>query len=53
MLKHLGLATAAAVQAGQPVPMGETGQRLYRSWSSQGAGTLDFSSIIKLVKQCA
>ncbi|PKM29205.1 MAG: 3-hydroxyisobutyrate dehydrogenase [Gammaproteobacteria bacterium HGW-Gammaproteobacteria-11] len=48
MLKDLGLATTAAQQAGQPVPMGALAQQLYQTFSRQGNGHLDFSAIIKL-----
>lgn len=50
MLKDLGLAADAARQARQPVPMGAMAQQLYQLWSSRGAGGLDFSSIINLLK---
>lgn len=53
MLKDLGLATDAAKQAKQSVAMGGTAQQLYQLWSSQGAGALDFSSIINLLKKPA
>ncbi len=51
MLKDLGLATDAAKQARQSVVMGATAQQLYQLLSSQGAGGLDFSSIINLLKK--
>jgi 3-hydroxyisobutyrate dehydrogenase len=51
MLKDLGLATDAAKQARQPVPMGAVAQQLYQLWSSRGAGGQDFSSIINLLKK--
>ena len=51
MLKDLGLATDAAKQARQSVVMGATAQQLYQLLSSQGAGGLDFSAIINLLKQ--
>jgi 3-hydroxyisobutyrate dehydrogenase len=50
MLKDLGLATDAAKQAKQSVPMGAMAQQLYQLWSSRGAGGQDFSSIINLLK---
>jgi 3-hydroxyisobutyrate dehydrogenase len=49
MLKDLGLATDAAKLAKQPVAMGALAQQLYQLWSSQGAGTQDFSAIINLL----
>ena len=51
MLKDLGLAADAAKQARQPVAMGSLAQQLYQLWSLQGAGALDFSSIINLLKK--
>lgn len=51
MLKDLGLATEAARRAGQPVAMGATAQQLYQLLSSQGAGSLDFSAVIKLLQK--
>jgi 3-hydroxyisobutyrate dehydrogenase len=51
MLKDLALATDAARQAKQPVVMGAAAHQLFQLWSSQGAGGLDFSSIINLVNR--
>jgi 3-hydroxyisobutyrate dehydrogenase len=48
MLKDLGLASDAAKQAKQPLPMGALAQQLYQLQSKQGAGALDFSAIINL-----
>lgn len=53
MLKDLGLATEAARQARQPVPLGAAAQQLYQTFSLQGNGGLDFSAIIKLFRQDA
>jgi 3-hydroxyisobutyrate dehydrogenase len=50
MLKDLGLATDAARQIRQPLPMGALAQQLYQVWSQRGAGQLDFSSIIQLLR---
>ncbi len=50
MLKDLGLATEAAKQVKQPVLLGALAQQLYQLASQQGAGALDFSSIIKLYR---
>lgn len=47
MLKDLGLATEAAKQARQPVPLGALAQQLYQGFSIEGGGRLDFSAIIK------
>jgi 3-hydroxyisobutyrate dehydrogenase len=51
MLKDLGLATDAAKQARQPVAMGAVAHQMYQLWSSRGAGSKDFSSIIDLLKK--
>jgi 3-hydroxyisobutyrate dehydrogenase len=48
MLKDLGLASDAAKQAKQPLPMGALAQQLYQLQSKQGGGDLDFSAIINL-----
>ena len=50
MLKDLTLATDAAKQSKQPVMLGALAQQLYQTLSAQGAGALDFSSIINLYK---
>lgn len=50
MLKDLGLATTAAQQAGQQLPLGAVAQQLYQTWSEQGHGALDFSSIIQMLQ---
>jgi 3-hydroxyisobutyrate dehydrogenase len=49
MLKDLGLATEAAKLSKQPVPLGGLAEQIYRTFSSQGHGGLDFSAIIKLL----
>ncbi|MCZ2498008.1 3-hydroxyisobutyrate dehydrogenase [Xylophilus sp. Kf1] len=51
MLKDLGLATEAAGAAGVPVAMGTLAQQLYRRFSAQGHGGLDFSAIIRQVQE--
>lgn len=51
MLKDLGLAAEAARQCHQPLPMGALAQQLYQVWSTQGKGTLDFSSIVQMVNR--
>lgn len=53
MLKDLGLAADAANQAKQPVVMGAMAQQLYQMLSAQGAGTQDFSAIVKLYKKAS
>ncbi|WP_126943409.1 3-hydroxyisobutyrate dehydrogenase [Xanthomonas sp. BRIP62418] len=49
MLKDLGLVAESAVQAGVSIPLGELARNLYAMNSQAGNGTLDFSSVIKLV----
>ncbi|HVC02340.1 MAG TPA: 3-hydroxyisobutyrate dehydrogenase [Steroidobacteraceae bacterium] len=51
MLKDLGLATDAAKQARQPVVLGAAAEQLYRMFSAQGHGALDFSAIIRLYRK--
>jgi len=51
MLKDLGIATDAAKQTNQSVPMGAMAQQIYQIFSSQGAGGLDFSAIIDLANK--
>ncbi|CAG4909651.1 3-hydroxyisobutyrate dehydrogenase [Paraburkholderia saeva] len=51
MLKDLGLATDAAKFARQPVYLGALAQQLYQTMSTQGAGRLDFSAVIKLYRK--
>ncbi len=48
MLKDLGLAIDAARQSRQPVVLGAAAEQMYRLFSAQGSGALDFSAIIKL-----
>ena len=48
MLKDMGLALDAAARAKQPVMMASLVKQLYQTWSAQGAGMKDFSSIIQL-----
>ncbi|MCC8397169.1 3-hydroxyisobutyrate dehydrogenase [Paraburkholderia sp. MMS20-SJTR3] len=50
MLKDLGLATDAARSVRQPVYLGALAQQLYQTMSSNGAGRLDFSAVIKLYR---
>jgi 3-hydroxyisobutyrate dehydrogenase len=49
MLKDLGLAAEAALAARAAVPLGELARNLYSLHSQGGAGSLDFSSILKLI----
>ncbi|WP_459715723.1 3-hydroxyisobutyrate dehydrogenase [Paraburkholderia sp. 2C] len=51
MLKDLGLATDAAKLARQPVFLGALAQQLYQAMSTNGAGKLDFSSVIRLYRR--
>jgi 3-hydroxyisobutyrate dehydrogenase len=51
MLKDLGLATDAAKLARQPVFLGALAQQLYQSMSTNGAGKLDFSAVIRLYRR--
>ncbi|APA88712.1 3-hydroxyisobutyrate dehydrogenase [Paraburkholderia sprentiae WSM5005] len=50
MLKDLGLATDAARSVRQPVYLGALAQQLYQTMSTNGAGRLDFSAVIKLYR---
>ncbi len=50
MLKDLGLATEAALATRSSVPLGELTRNLYSLHSASGAGTLDFSSILQLLR---
>ena len=50
MLKDLGLATEAAKLAKQPVPLGSLAQQIYQTFSMQGNGNLDFSSVINFIR---
>lgn len=49
MLKDLGLAAEAAMGVGASIPLGELARNLYAMNSRAGNGTLDFSSVVKLV----
>ncbi|CAM3854737.1 3-hydroxyisobutyrate dehydrogenase [Castellaniella denitrificans] len=51
MLKDLGLAAEASMQARATTPLGELARNLYALHSAQGHGKLDFSSILKLYHQ--
>lgn len=53
MLKDLGLAADAAKQARQPVVLGAAAEQLYRMFSAQGSGALDFSAIIGMFRRPA
>ncbi len=48
MVKDLGLATESALATLSPTPLGSMARELYRMHSKNGAGKLDFSSILKL-----
>ncbi|WP_105531042.1 3-hydroxyisobutyrate dehydrogenase [Solimicrobium silvestre] len=49
MLKDLGLAAEAALTARASIPLGELARNLYSLHSQGGSGSLDFSSILKLI----
>jgi 3-hydroxyisobutyrate dehydrogenase len=51
MLKDLGLAAEAALAARASIPLGELARNLYSLHSASGAGLLDFSSILCLVRR--
>lgn len=51
MLKDLGLASEAAISTGSVIALGELARNLFAMHSAHGNGHLDFSSIVKLVKQ--
>ncbi|MFC0401006.1 3-hydroxyisobutyrate dehydrogenase [Paraburkholderia rhizosphaerae] len=53
MLKDIGLATDAAKSVRQPVFVGALAQQLYQAMSTNGAGKLDFSAVIKLYRRDA
>ena len=48
MLKDMRLSQMAAVETGQPSPLGAQAAMLYAMAEQEGLGELDFSSIIKL-----
>lgn len=49
MLKDLGLAAEAALTMHASIPLGELARNLYSLHSQSGSGSLDFSSILKLI----
>lgn len=49
MLKDLGLAAEAAMATGASIPLGELARNLYAMNSVAGNGSLDFSSVVKLI----
>lgn len=49
MAKDLGLAQQTALESGAATPMGSLTRNLYHSWSEQGHGRQDFSSIFNYV----
>lgn len=51
MLKDLGLAAEAAMQAKSATPLGELARNLFALHSAHGFGKLDFSSILKLYQK--
>ncbi|MFC4161298.1 3-hydroxyisobutyrate dehydrogenase [Chitinimonas lacunae] len=50
MLKDLGLAMEASLETRASTPMGSVARNLYALHSRQGAGRLDFSSILRLIE---
>lgn len=53
MAKDLGLAQQTALKVGAATPMGSLTRNLYHSWSQQGHGRQDFSSIFNYVQPAA
>ena len=51
MLKDLGLAVEAAMGVGATIPLGELARNLYALNKQAGRGSLDFSSVVKLVSE--
>ncbi len=51
MLKDMRLAQMAAVETGQPSPLGAQAAMLYAMAEQDGLGDLDFSSIVKLFQK--
>ncbi|SFB35504.1 3-hydroxyisobutyrate dehydrogenase [Collimonas sp. OK607] len=51
MLKDLGLATETALSAQALIPLGELARNLYAMHSKSGAGALDFSSIVQMLRK--
>ncbi|HLX80113.1 MAG TPA: 3-hydroxyisobutyrate dehydrogenase [Burkholderiales bacterium] len=51
MLKDLGLAAESAMATRSSIPLGELARNLYALHSAGGAGSLDFSSILRLLKR--
>ena len=50
MTKDLGLAQQTALKVGATTPMGSMTRNIYHSWSQQGHGRQDFSSIFNYVQ---
>jgi 3-hydroxyisobutyrate dehydrogenase len=53
MLKDLGLAAEAAAQTGADTPMGAKALELYRAFVEAGNGGVDFSGIIRTLRDAA
>lgn len=51
MLKDLRLAVSAARDAGAPIPLGSSAERLYTELHADGFGDLDFSGIMKRIRR--
>ena len=52
MLKDLGLAQESALAAQAATPLGALARQLYQLQQREGRGSLDFSSIVKLLGHC-
>ena len=50
MLKDMNLSQDAAKSAGAATPLGEAAARLYAEFNASGAGGVDFSGIIKMIR---
>jgi len=51
MSKDLGLAQELASKSKSPIPLGSAAGQLYEMHKYNGAGTLDFSSILKMLQE--
>jgi 3-hydroxyisobutyrate dehydrogenase len=49
MLKDLGLAVEAAIEAGATIPLGELARNLYAMNRAAGRAGLDFSSVVQVM----
>ena len=51
MLKDLRLAAEAAAAAGLELPLGGAAERLYAAFAEAGQGGVDFSGIIRMIRE--